>query len=355
MNLHAGQFEAQRVLFGAGLRHTVRAELEHLDVKRALVLSTPAQSSMAMDLAGALGSHAAGVYTKAAMHTPVTVTEDALAHAGEVGADCTVAIGGGSTIGLGKAMAYRSALRQLAVPTTYAGSEATPILGQTMDGVKKTLTNPRVLPETVLYDPELVVSLPRAMTVTSALNAMAHAAEALYAEDRTPETTELALDGLAAFIEALPRVLEAPDDLEAREETMRGAWACGAVLGRVGMALHHKLCHTLGGSFDLPHADTHAIILPHAVHFNAAAVPQLLAPVAELLGGGTPGHALWNFAQALGAPTALLALGVAEADLDRAADLAVANPYWNPRDIDRADLRALLQDAWSGAAPGTHT
>ena len=237
------------------------------------------------------------------------------------------------------------------MPTTYAGSECTPILGQTENGVKTTLKDPKVLPGVVLYDPELVATLPVSMTVTSALNAMAHAVEALYAQDRTDETSALALAGIEAFQTSLSKVVTAPNDLQAREDTQRGAWACGAVLGRVGMALHHKLCHTLGGSFDLPHAETHAIVLPHAMAYNAVAVPEALAPVAALFDAEDPALAVWNFGRSLGAPLALKDIGLSEADLDKASDLATQNPYWNPRDVTRDGVRALLQRAWSGDRP----
>ncbi len=343
----------QIVRFGAGLRHQILDVLEEIDCRRALVLSTPQQSDAAMDLAAGLNGHIAGIYTRATMHTPVEVTEDALCHAREVKADCFVALGGGSTTGLGKALALRTDLPQIVIPTTYAGSEATPILGQTENGVKTTLTDAKVLPEVILYDPELVVTLPPAMTVTSGLNAMAHAAEALYARDRTEETTELATDGLRAFVDALPKVLADPHDISAREETQRGAYACGAVLGAVGMALHHKLCHTLGGSFDLPHAETHAIVLPHAIQFNAEAVPELLVPISDLLGSQAPGIGLWEFAKSLNAPLALRDLGLTEDDLDRATEIALSKPYWNPREITADGIRVLLQNAWSGEAPGT--
>ena len=273
-------------------------------------------------------------------------------HVQEINADCIVAIGGGSTTGLGKAIAYRTDLPQIVIPTTYAGSEATPILGQTEDGVKTTLTDRKVLPEVILYDPELVATLPVGMTVTSALNAMAHAAEALYARDKSEDSSQLAVDGLTSFVKSLPKVMLDPEDLAAREETQRGAWACGAVLGRVGMALHHKLCHTLGGSFELPHAETHAIILPHAIHYNAQAVPGLLAPVTDLLDGSSPGMALWQFAKSMGAPLALRDLGLQAQDLDRVAEIATRNPYWNPREVTANGIRALLEKAWTGEAPG---
>lgn len=347
-----GLAKYQRVLFGVGSRNTVADEVRRLGCSRALILSTPPQSSSALDLAAALNDMSAGVFSRAAMHTPVEVTEDALRHVQEINADCIVAIGGGSTTGLGKAIAYRMNLPQIVIPTTYAGSEATPILGQTEDGVKTTLTDRKVLPEVILYDPELVATLPVGMTVTSALNAMAHAAEALYARDKSEDSSQLAVDGLTSFVKSLPKVMLDPEDLAAREETQRGAWACGAVLGRVGMALHHKLCHTLGGSFELPHAETHAIILPHAIHYNAQAVPGLLAPVTDLLDGSSPGMALWQFAKSMGAPLALRDLGLQAQDLDRVAEIATRNPYWNPREVTANGIRALLEKAWTGEAPG---
>lgn len=342
---------AVRVVFGSGTRNGVAAELERLGLSRALVLATPQQCDAALNIAEQLGPLAAGVFCQAAMHTPVDVTEAAMIHVATTKTDCIVAIGGGSTTGLGKAIAYRTDLPQIVIPTTYAGSECTPILGQTEDGVKTTLTDSSVLPEVILYDAELVRTLPVSMTVTSALNAMAHAAEALYAANRTAKTTELAIEGLSAFVEGLPRVLDNPSDLEAREATQRGAWACGTVLGQVGMALHHKLCHTLGGSFDLPHAETHAIVLPHAIAYNARAAADDLQPICDLLRGTNAGTALYDFANKMNAPTALRDLGLKEADLDYAADLATTKPYPNPQPVTRDEIRALLQAAWAGNTP----
>lgn len=346
-----GGTKKQRVKFGTGILHEAAEEIRVLGCSRALILSTPQQSSSALDLAAKLNGASAGIFSKATMHTPVGVTLEALDHATEINADCVVAIGGGSTTGLGKAIAYRSGLPQVVIPTTYAGSEATPILGQTENGLKTTLTDPKVLPEVILYDSELVASLPIKMTVNSAMNAIAHAAEGLYAKNRTSESDLLALEGIRAFGEAMPHLVEAPSDLALREKTLRGAYACGAVLGRVGMALHHKLCHTLGGSFDLPHAETHAIVLPHAIHYNATAVPDLLAPVSEILGGTEPGRSLRDFAQKIGAPLALRDLGLKETDLDRATDIALSKPYWNPAEITAPGLRELLQNAWAGTPP----
>ncbi|WP_313608265.1 maleylacetate reductase, partial [Rhizobium sp.] len=274
-----------RIVFGAGSSAGVAEEIRRLGLSLVLVLSTPHQKGDAEALAARLGPLAAGVFSNAAMHTPVEVTKNAVDVYRAAGADCVVSLGGGSTTGLGKAIALRTDAAQIVIPTTYAGSEVTPILGQTENGVKTTMRGPEILPEVVIYDAELTLGLPVAISMTSGLNAMAHAAEALYAQDRNPIISLMAMEGLRAMIEALPGVSAQPQDIKARETALYGAWLCGTVLGAVGMSLHHKLCHTLGGSLDLPHAETHAVLLPHTVAYVEEAVPDLLAPLAALVGG----------------------------------------------------------------------
>ena len=344
------QGSAAHIVFGEGKSHEAGAWVETLGCSRALVLSTPQQRADAEALAERLGPLASGVFAGAVMHTPIEVTAKAMEAVNQSGADCVVSLGGGSTTGLGKAIAYRTDLPQVVIPTTYAGSEVTPILGQTEGGRKTTVRHASILPEVVIYDPELTLGLPVGMSVTSALNAMAHAVEALYAQDRNPISSLMAKEGLSAFKTSLPTIIATPRDREARAEALYGAWLSGTVLGAVGMALHHKICHTLGGTFDTPHAETHAIMLPHTAAYNAAAVPELLEPVARTFGGSV-GGGLWDFAKSLGAPLALKDLGLSEADLDRTATIATENPYWNPRPIDRQSIRALLQDAWEGNRP----
>ncbi|MGL4235247.1 maleylacetate reductase [Tabrizicola sp.] len=339
-----------RVRFGDAALAVIKDEVARLGCHRALVLTTHTQADMAESFAQALGDDAAGVFTDARMHTPTEVTESALAHLRALGADCLVAVGGGSTTGLGKALALRTDLPQIVVPTTYAGSEATAILGQTEGGRKTTITDPRVQPEVIIYDPSLVATLPVPLTVASGLNAMAHAVEALYARDRNPLSSALAVQGLQAMVDGLPAVLANPSDLTARSQTLYGAWLCGTVLGQVGMALHHKLAHVLGGSFDLPHAETHAILLPHTIGYNATAAATELSPLAAML-AAPPGKGLHDFARSLGAPLALRDLGLTKADLDRATDIALQNPYWNPAPLTRPGIRALLEAAWAGDAP----
>lgn len=337
-----------RVVFGSGTIGQVRDEVAALGITRALVLATPQQVEQAERTKAALGDLGAAVFADAAMHTPVAVTDRALEVVKSHGIDGTVAIGGGSTIGLGKAIALNTDLPQVAVPTTYAGSEMTPILGQTAEGRKTTLRDPKVLPETVVYDVDLTLTLPVGLSVTSGMNAIAHAVEALYAQDRNPITTLMAIEAIGALAEALPRIVDAPDDREARARALYGAWLCGTVLGSVGMALHHKLCHALGGAFDLPHAETHTVVLPFAAAYNEAAVPDMLAPVARIFDASSAGRGLQAFASRIGAPLDLKGLGMPEDGIDKAADMATQNPYWNPRAFDRAAIRRVIDDAWHG-------
>ena len=343
--------QASRVVFGAGSLAQLGAEIERLGARRALVLSTPEQAADARRVAAMLGERAAGVFPKAVMHVPLEAAREARAEAQRLGADCAVAIGGGSTTGLGKAIALDSGLPVLAIPTTYAGSEMTPIWGLTEGGLKKTGRDPRVLPRTVIYDPELTLTLPLALTVTSALNAIAHAAEGLYAHDGNPITALMAEEGIRACAAALPRLAADPRDLDARGDALYGAWLCGSVLGAVAMGLHHKLCHTLGGAFNLPHAAVHTVILPHALAYNAGHAPVAMRAVGRALGVGDAARGLSDLAARHGAPASLAAIGMPADGLDRAADLAARDQYPNPRPLERAALRALLQRAFDGRPP----
>jgi alcohol dehydrogenase class IV len=340
-----------RVVFGSGTLSSVGAEIERLGAARALILTTPQQEVQGRKLGSALDSLFAGIFSDAAMHTPVEVTERALAVMRDCRAECIVSLGGGSTTGLGKALALRTGIKQICIPTTYAGSEMTPILGETKDGLKTTIRSNDVLPETVIYDVDLTLSLPADLAATSGINAIAHAVEALYARDRNPIISLMAEEGIRALTHALPAVVAKPDSREARSEALYGAWLCGACLGTVGMALHHKLCHTLGGAFDLPHSETHTIILPHALAYNAPAVPDAIMRIGRAMGSTDPAQELYDLAQRLNAKTALRDLGMPEGGIDKAADLAVTSPYWNPRDIERDQIRHLLARAWSGRRP----
>jgi alcohol dehydrogenase class IV len=340
-----------RVIFGAGSIAQLPAEIDRLGSKRALLLSTPEQKASVDEVAKALGSRVAGIYGKAAMHVPVEVAQDARRVAAELGADCCVTVGGGSTTGLGKAIALTSTLPILAVPTTYAGSEMTPIYGLTEGGMKKTGRDVRVLPKTVIYDPRLTLSLPAALSASSGMNAIAHCVEALYAHDANPIISLMAEEGIRALAASLPKVVSDGKDLAARSEALYGAWLAGIALGSAGMALHHKLCHILGG-FGLPHAETHSIVLPHAMKYNSEAAPAAMTRVARALGesGSVPG-VMWDMESKLGIAMRLQDIGMKEADIERAARIASEAPYPNPRKVEFGPVLALLRDAFEGRRP----
>ena len=340
-----------RVVFGAGSLSQLPAELDRLGAKRALVISTPEQASSASEVAKALGNRTAGTYDKAAMHVPLEIAEDARRMARELGADCCVTVGGGSTTGLGKAIALTSPLPIVSVPTTYAGSEMTPIYGITEGGAKKTGRDLRVLPKTVIYDPTLTLSLPPALSASSGMNAIAHSVEALYAQDANPVISLMAEEGIRALAKALPVVVKNPNDMTGRSEALYGAWLCGIALGSAGMALHHKLCHVLGGSFNLPHAETHSIVLPHATRYNYDATRDAMKRVERALGSSPAHSAIYDLEKKLPIPMRLAEIGLKEADLERAARIATETPYPNPRKVEYAPVLELLRNAYTGARP----
>lgn len=341
-----------RVVFGPGSLQGLPEELKRLNIQLPLVLSTPQQSGQAEDLRRLLASHVShvAVYTNATMHTPTHITDEAVNFAKGEKVDGVVSIGGGSTTGLGKAISIRSGLPHVCVPTTYAGSEMTPILGETADGRKTTRSDPKILPTTVIYDVDLTMTLPTSMSAVSGVNAIAHAVEALYAKESNPIINLMALEGIKSLASALPEILADPSSVSARSTALYGAWLCGICLGTVGMALHHKLCHTLGGSFNLPHAETHAIVLPHALAYNAPNIPEVTEKLAGVL-PGSDGDAIKGLnvlLAKLNLKQGLKDYGMKEEDIDKAAEIAVSNPYWNPRAIEKGPLRETIRRCWAG-------
>jgi len=339
-----------RVVFGAGALAKLPEELQRLGATKALVLSTPEQRASAAEVARALGARCVGTYDKAAMHVPVDTAEEARRVAKSLGADCCVTVGGGSTTGLGKAIALTSDMPILSVPTTYAGSEMTPIYGITEGGAKKTGRDARVLPKSVIYDPTLTLSLPPALSAASGMNAIAHAVEALYSHEGNPIVSLMAEEGIRALAASLPKIVEAANDLAARTEALYGAWLCGIVLGSAGMALHHKLCHVLGGSFNLPHAETHAIVLPHAVSYNESAA-EAMRRIERALGAEHAARGIYDLEMRLRLPMRLADIGMKESDLERAARIATESPYPNPRKVEYAPVLELLRNAYQGHRP----
>jgi maleylacetate reductase len=340
-----------RVVFAAGAVERIRDEAHRLGRHSALVLTTPGRRALADEVSTRLADDSAGVFAEAVVHVPMETARAAQTVAARLGADCLVAVGGGSTIGLAKAVALETALPILAVPTTYAGSEMTPIYGLTDGGVKKTGRDPRVLPRTVVYDPAVTLTLPATISASSGLNAIAHSVEALYAVDANPITSMLSAESIRVLARALPVVVTDPSNLDARSDALYGACLAGAALAATSMGLHHKLCHAVGGAFKLPHAEVHAVILPHATAFNREAAPSAMRAIGAALGARDPAQGIYDLAVRLGAPVALAEIGMPADGLDRAARIAVERPYDNPRPIEYSGIRRLLDDAYCGRRP----
>jgi len=342
---------ATRVIFGAGSIRHLAEETKRLGAVRVLVVATPGKSRDAEEAAQRLGDTAVGLFAQPALHVPIETARAACEVARQCHADCCVAIGGGSTIGLAKAIAHDLGLPIVAVPTTYSGSEATPIYGFTENGIKRTARDRKVLPSIVIYDPELAATLPPSLAGTSGMNALAHSVEALYAPDTNRFTSLLAAESIRALARSLPLVVGEAANLDAIGEALYGAWLAGSTLGLASMGIHHKLCHTLGGTFGLAHAEVHTVILPHATAFNREAAPGAMRVIAEALGAEDAAQGVYDLAARLGAPVALRDIGMPAEGLDRAAKLATENPYSNPRPVEYAGVRQLLEEAWYGRRP----
>jgi alcohol dehydrogenase class IV len=338
-----------RVVFGRGSIKKLPEEVDRLGAKRVLLLSTPGRVEMVATVSRNLP--VAGVYDKVVMHTPLEAANQARDLAKRLEADCCVAVGGGSTIGFGKAIALTSGLPVVAVPTTYSGSEMTTIWGMSEGGAKKTGRDPKVLPKTVIYDPELTVELPAAVSAASGMNAIAHCVEALYAHDGNPIVSLMAEEGIRALAKALPIIVRDPGDLESRSDALYGSWLAGATISTTSVALHHKLCHVLGGSFNLPHAETHSIVLPHAVRYNYDAAREAMARIERALGVPNAAAGIFDLEKELQLPLRLSEIGLKEADLERAARIAAEAPYPNPRKVEYAPVLELLRDAYAGRRP----
>jgi maleylacetate reductase len=342
---------ASRVVFGPGALARVPAEADRLGGSRVLLIAGAHARDAAGELASSLGPRLVGRIGAVAQHVPVEHARRAAQLAGGCGADLLVAFGGGSAIGLAKAVALESGLPILAVPTTYAGSELTPLWGRTEAGRKITGRDRGVLPRAVVYDPVLTVSLPPATSAASGMNALAHLVEGSYAADASPVVALLAEEGIRVLAGALPRVVAAPAELAARGAALYGAWLGGWVLGAATMGLHHTICHVLGGAYDLPHAGTHAALLPYVTAFTAPAAPEAMGRVARALGAADAAAGLRQLGHHIGAPTSLAAVGFDAGRIAEAARLVLAAQPTNPRPIDEPTLCALLHAAHAGAPP----
>ncbi|MFF3518890.1 maleylacetate reductase [Streptomyces sp. NPDC002573] len=339
------------MVFGARRRLELGTELARLGLTRPLLVSDPSLKT-GQELSDLLAPLRVGRFDEAAMHVPADLAARAVDAARAAAADSLVVVGGGSAIGTAKAIAKDTHLPILAVPTTYAGSEMTPIWGITHNQRKTTGHDPHVLPRVVIYDPELTVSLPPA----SGMNALAHLAEGLYAPQISPLTVLTAQEGIRALAAGLPKAVANPADIDARAEVTYGAWLAGWTLGTTGMGIHHKICHTLGGTYDLPHAPSHSAVIPYALAANALAAPAAMAAIetAFRAAGRATDHAagaIWDLRNELGATQSLSALGFPAQELDAAATIVAQGRPVNPRPADHACARTVLAAAYAGDRP----
>jgi maleylacetate reductase len=342
-----------RVVLASGALSTVGEELALLGGSRAFLVVDQAATRYGDDIVAQLGDRLVARWGEAVQHVPVELAERALAAAQAVSPDVLISVGGGSATGLAKILALDLKLPIIAVPTTYAGSEMTPIYGSTGERHKRVGRSLDVLPRVVVYDPQLTVSLPARVTGPSAFNAIAHCVEALWMPQANPVTSALAIEGVRAIAAWLPAVTAAPGDLDGRSQLQYGACLSGMALAQTGTGLHHKVCHVLGGTFNLVHADTHSVILPHALALNAPAIPEVLPRLAAALGVDADDAAggVWDLARAAGIPTSLAELGLAETDLAEAAERCAAEITENPIPVDRSTFDRLLADAFRGDRP----
>jgi maleylacetate reductase len=334
-----------RVVFGAGAATRIGEELDALGLERVLVITTAGRSAAHAAIRDQLGDRIAGVCDRAALHVPIERVREAAAEVERLSPDALVAVGGGSAIGLAKAVALERPLPIVAVPTTYAGSEMTGIWGITDGEQKRTGRDPRVAPRLVVYDPSLTLTLPAEVSAASGMNAIAHAVEAMYAADAGPIATSAADKAIRLLAHALPRIVARLDDLDARTSALQGAHAAGVALSLASMGLHHKICHVLGGTFGLPHALTHAAVLPYVVAFNAPEVPLAMERIAGALGAQDAAAGLAALNRTLGLNSTLGDLGLRAADVNRSAALIVSSSYANPRPVNESAVRALLLSA----------
>jgi len=341
----------QRVAFGSGeARANLAAEVRDLGATRVMLIAAKAEADLADTIIGDVP--VALRHDDVVMHVPVEVARRARAAAAGSAVDALVSVGGGSTTGLAKAVAMTTGLPIIAVPTTYAGSEATPVWGLTEGAKKTTGIDRKVLPRVVIYDAALTMSLPVGMSVASGLNALAHCVDSLWAPNADPINAAFAAEGIRSLADGLPKVVEDPMDLDGREHALYAAYLSATAFASAGSGLHHKICHVLGGKYNLPHAQTHATVLPYVLAFNGPAAPDAERRIAGAFGAAGALDGLVAFNQELNAPRALADYGFAEESIPEAAEAILPSvPPSNPRPVTAGDLRALLFAAWSGADP----
>jgi len=345
------QIMPARAVFGVGEISRLGEEIDRLRASRVMIACTKGATGRLGPLQQALGERLAGVFDGAEPHCPQPVAEAALERFSALGADAVVPFGGGSTLGLGKVITVRTGRPMVAVPTTYSGSEMTPIYGMKIGHEKRTWRDAAALPKTVIYDPALTVDLPAGLTATTGMNCLAHAVEALYPKEPNPIAADLAERCIEALSIGLPGSVEQPDDLKAREQALYGGFLGGLLVTMVGIALHHRICHVLGGHFGVPHGESNSVILPYVVAYNASAAPNAMDAIKRALSAEDAAAGIFDLAGRIGAPRTLLELGMPADGLAHAAEETVATLAYNPRPVAVQEITELLQAAHEGRPP----
>ncbi|GKT41350.1 maleylacetate reductase [Colletotrichum spaethianum] len=345
-----------KVFFGPGTVNELSGELQSRGLSKPLIICSPSRASLAHKIRDNLskaGFSDIEILDTAKVHNPSDIIGPAVDHA--KGRDVLVSVGGGSAVGLGKAVALRTGMPQVAIPTTYSGSEMTPIVGETKDGKKTSTTDPKILPKVVIYDVDLTMDLPVKVSAPSGINAMAHSFEALYSRQASPLTDHFALESIKALSSALPVIVSSPSSVEARTSALYGAFLAGLMATATGIALQHKLAHAAGGSLNLPHAETHSIFLPHSIAYNAPSFSEdvrtrLCSALAQSTENSVEGivAGLNELLRLLEIPRGLKDIGMQETDIDRVTNVASDTPYWNPRPLEKAKIREIVRRAWAG-------
>lgn len=340
-----------RIVFGIDAATQLADEVTSLGRTRAMIVCTPGAVDRVQPLAESLGDACAGIFTGVQTHVPLAVVEAAVDKFESLDADCVVTFGGGSSVDTGKAIAVQTDTPAIAIPTTYSGAEMTPNYAIVIDGAKKRHHDERALARTVIYDPALTANLPPHMSASSGMNGLAHCVEALYPAHPNPLMALLAEEAARALAEGLPASVAKPDNLDARSRALYGAYLAGTVVAQTGIALHHRTCHVLGGTYDLAHGDANSVILPQVTAYNALAAPQAMAALARALGTDDPAAAIFDLARSIGAPTDLNSLGMEESNLDAAAKQAIEFTAYNPQPLEFGPVREMLQNAYEGNRP----
>lgn len=375
---------AQEILFGAGSLQQLGEDVERFHWQRLMLCSTGSmrRNGHIATIEQVLGERLVAVYEHVQPHVPDFQVAEASELAFEREVDAVIGLGGGSPIGMAKAVSWaleekrlhrppraNSPIEQplipvIAIPTTYAGSEMTPTYGITHyengNSRKITVTDAKVTPKLTIYDPVLTLDLSPEMTASTGINALAHCVEAVYSIARNPVSSAVALRGIRSIFSALPRCYSEGHDLDARTEMFVGSFLAGTALAHVSMALHHGLCHVLGGSAGVPHGIANSVILPHAMRFNLNATAPQLAEVAEAMGVSRSGRSdeevaeegiqrIYKLIGSMQLPQHLRDLGVSESALPHLAELALHSRavQSNPKPITNAkQVEEVLRAAW---------